>query len=77
MDAVFAAGPEMAALVQALRPGQYAAHVPDATALVAEVLPALRAGDVVLVKGSLGIGMARVLRALRDAAAGKDMTDAL
>lgn len=77
VDAVFAAGPEMAALVQALRPGQYAAHAPDATALVAEVLPALRAGDVVLVKGSLGIGMARVLRALRDAAAGKDMTDAL
>lgn len=77
VDAVFAAGPEMAALVDALRPGQHAAHAADAEALAAEIVPALRAGDVVLVKGSLGIGMARVIRALRDAAAGKDEADAL
>lgn len=77
VDRVFAAGPEMAALVDVLRPGQCAAYAPDTAALAAEIVPALRAGDVVLVKGSLGIGMARVIRALRDAAAGKDEADAL
>ena len=77
VDAVFAAGPEMAALTDALRRGQCAAHAPDTAALAAAIVPALKAGDVVLVKGSLGIGMARVVRALRKAAAERDNADAL
>ncbi len=77
VDLVFAAGPEMAALMETLRPGQRAAHAAETAALAAEIVPALKAGDVVLVKGSLGIGMARVVRALRKAAAEEDNADAL
>lgn len=70
VDLVFAAGPEMPALVERLRPAQRAGYAPDTAALAEQVLPALRGGDVVLVKGSLGIRMARIVGALRDAAAG-------
>lgn len=70
VDQVFAAGPEMRALVEALRPEQQAGYAPDTGALAAQVVPALHGGDVVLIKGSLGIGMARIMSALRAAAAG-------
>ena len=70
VDRVFAAGPEMRALVEALRPEQQAGYAPDTGALAAQVVPALHGGDVVLIKGSLGIGMARIMSALRAAAAG-------
>jgi len=70
VDQVFAAGSEMQALVEALRAEQQAGYAADTQALAEQVLPALQSGDVVLVKGSLGIGMARIMSALRDAAAG-------
>ncbi len=70
VDLVFAAGPEMPALVAALLPEQRAGYAADTVALAEQVVTALRGGDVVLVKGSLGIGMARILNALRAAAAG-------
>ena len=70
IDAVFAAGPEMPALMAALRPEQRGGHAPDTAALAPRVVSALHGGDVVLVKGSLGIGMARIIAALRTAAAG-------
>jgi UDP-N-acetylmuramoyl-tripeptide--D-alanyl-D-alanine ligase len=70
VDRVFAAGPEMPALVSALLPQQRAGYAADTAALAEQVVPALRGGDVVLVKGSLGIGMAKVMNALRAAAAG-------
>ena len=70
VDQVFAAGPEMQALVEALRAEQQAGYAADTQALAEQVLPALQSGDVVLVKGSLGIRMARIMSALRDAAAG-------
>ncbi len=66
---VFAVGPEMRALVERLRPDQRGSHAADSATLAAQVVPALKAGDVVLVKGSLGVGMARIMSALRTAAA--------
>lgn len=77
VDCVFAAGPEMPALVGHLRPEQRAGYAVDSAMLAAEIVPALRAGDVVLVKGSLGIAMARVIRVLRAAAAREGGADAL
>ena len=67
LDRAHAAGPEcrnfMAALPEAAR-GHWA---PDAAALAHHARDIARAGDVVLVKGSLGMGMARVVKALEEA----------
>lgn len=71
VDAVYAAGPEMPALVAALRPEQRAGHSLNTAALAVQIVSSLREGDVVLVKGSLGIGMARIISALREAASEK------
>jgi UDP-N-acetylmuramoyl-tripeptide--D-alanyl-D-alanine ligase len=40
-------------------------HSPDSQALIPAVVEAVRAGDVVLVKGSLGSRMAPIVEALR------------
>ena len=64
IDLAFCAGPHMAALFEALPPvlqGHYAA---DSEALLAPVAAALRAGDVVLVKGSLGSRLGPVVAGL-------------
>ena len=69
VDLVYAAGPEMAAMVQRLRPDQRAGYAADTAAIANEIVPGLAAGDVVLVKGSLGIKMARIVDSLRAAVA--------
>jgi UDP-N-acetylmuramoyl-tripeptide--D-alanyl-D-alanine ligase len=74
---VFAAGSEMPALMATLRPEQRAGHSPNAAALAVQIVSSLREGDVVLVKGSLGIGMARIISALREAASEKGKADAV
>ncbi len=70
VDLVFAAGPEMPALVEALQPAQRAGYALETAVLAEKVVPALHGGDVVLVKGSLGISMVRIMNALRAAAEG-------
>ena len=45
------------------------AHAPDSAALAAILVPHLRAGDAVLVKGSLGSRMRVVVDALEQVAA--------
>ena len=64
IDIVFCAGPLMAALWEELpanRRGGYAATAED---LEAEVAGALRAGDAVMVKGSLGSRMGPIVKSL-------------
>jgi len=64
IDLVFTAGPLTAHLHQALDPARRGAHAPDAESLAAIVDAGLRAGDVVLVKGSLGSRMGLIVRHL-------------
>ena len=64
VDLVFTCGPSMAWLRDALPIGRRGAHGPDSAALAAAVVDALRPGDVLLVKGSLGSRMACIVDAL-------------
>jgi len=65
-DLVFACGPLMGHLFAALPPERRGAHLPDAASLAPVVAAALRDGDAVLVKGSLGMRMAEIVRALTE-----------
>ncbi|HYD99033.1 MAG TPA: UDP-N-acetylmuramoylalanyl-D-glutamyl-2,6-diaminopimelate--D-alanyl-D-alanine ligase [Alphaproteobacteria bacterium] len=64
IDLLFACGPAMRALYDAVPPGNRGAHAPDSAALAPLVAAALRPGDAVMVKGSLGSRMAQVVAAL-------------
>jgi len=63
-DLVFACGPLMRALFDALPAGQRGAYAEDAAALAPVVAARVRPGDAVLVKGSLGIRMRQIVVAL-------------
>jgi UDP-N-acetylmuramoyl-tripeptide--D-alanyl-D-alanine ligase len=65
IDLVFCCGPLMRVLWQALPAGRRGGYAEDAAALEAQVLSAVRAGDVVMVKGSLGSRMGPLVNALR------------
>jgi UDP-N-acetylmuramoyl-tripeptide--D-alanyl-D-alanine ligase len=65
VDLVFCCGPLMRALWEALPASRRGGYAEDSTALEAQVLPAIRAGDVVMVKGSLGSRMAPIVKALQ------------
>ena len=72
VDAVYACGPHMRALYDALPTacrGTYAASSLD---LVATVAQSVKAGDVVMIKGSLGTNMAPLVKAMRQATGGAD-----
>ena len=68
---VFLCGPHMRALWQRLEPSQRGEHRPDSAALAGEVAEALRAGDVIAVKGSLGSKMKIVVDAIVAASGGE------
>lgn len=70
VDVVFAAGPRMAALIEALPPERRGGYAETADALIPLITGSLRAGDVVLVKGSNGSRMSRVVDALAKLQAG-------
>jgi UDP-N-acetylmuramoyl-tripeptide--D-alanyl-D-alanine ligase len=63
-DKVFTCGTHTAALNAALPPALRGAHAADSAALLPLVVGAVRAGDVVMVKGSLGSKMAPIVQAL-------------
>ncbi|WP_439580491.1 Mur ligase family protein, partial [Elioraea sp.] len=68
IDVVFCCGPLMRQLYEALPMILRGAHAPDSAALLAFLVPSLRPGDVVLVKGSLGSRMGTIVAALTGAA---------
>lgn len=65
VDQLFCCGPQMEALYQTLPPAWRGAHTSDSKALVAPLLAAIKPGDVILVKGSLGSKMAYIVEALQ------------
>jgi UDP-N-acetylmuramoyl-tripeptide--D-alanyl-D-alanine ligase len=66
IDIVFAAGPLMTNLMEALPRERHGGYAGTAAELEEAVLKAVRPGDVVMVKGSNGIRMGRIVKALRD-----------
>ncbi len=68
-DTLYACGPWMKFLFDAIPPERRGAHAADSTTLAAIVRAALQPDDAVLVKGSLGMGMRVIVDAL-DAAQG-------
>jgi len=65
VDLIFCCGPLMRALWQALPASRRGGYAENSAALEAQVLSAVRAGDVVMVKGSLGSRMAPIVKALQ------------
>jgi UDP-N-acetylmuramoyl-tripeptide--D-alanyl-D-alanine ligase len=65
IDLVFLNGPQMEALWEALAISRRGAHAQTSAEIAPQVVNALRAGDVVLVKGSLGSRMAVIVDALQ------------
>jgi len=63
-DKVFTCGTHAAALAAALPAALKGGHAPDSATLLPLVVAAVRAGDVVMVKGSLGSKMAPIVQAL-------------
>jgi UDP-N-acetylmuramoyl-tripeptide--D-alanyl-D-alanine ligase len=65
VDLVFCCGPLMRALWQALPASRRGGYAEDSAALEPQVLSAVRAGDVVMVKGSLSSRMGPIVKALQ------------
>lgn len=66
IDVLFAAGPLMENLVSRLPKAKVAVHVDSSAELVDAVCAAIRPGDAVMVKGSLSMKMALVVKALKE-----------
>ena len=64
-DVIHCVGPRMATLWQELAPSLRGLQVATAEELVAQIRDHIRPGDTVLVKGSKGIKVSRVVDAIR------------
>jgi UDP-N-acetylmuramoyl-tripeptide--D-alanyl-D-alanine ligase len=65
VDVVFACGPHMRALYDALPDSRRGAYAESSQGLESALLDTVRTGDVVMVKGSLGSAMGPLVKALR------------
>lgn len=65
VDVLYAAGPLMRNLWDAVPMVKHGAYAASSAELTAQLLPQLRAGDAVMIKGSLGSKMGLVVEALR------------
>ena len=74
---MFTCDPEMAHLHDALPADMRGGHAPDSAALAPIVEAAVRPGDAVMVKGSLGSRMALVIDALQALDSGDGGTERL
>jgi UDP-N-acetylmuramoyl-tripeptide--D-alanyl-D-alanine ligase len=72
IDLVFTCGPDMKQLHDALPEGRRGAHAADSAALAAILAEAVRPGDCVMVKGSLGSRMAVIVEALENLRAARE-----
>jgi UDP-N-acetylmuramoyl-tripeptide--D-alanyl-D-alanine ligase len=66
-DSVILVGKEMGALADAIRGRLEFRHVDDAACARDALMPVIAAGDVILVKGSNGVGLSALVAALRNA----------
>ncbi|MBU1315212.1 MAG: UDP-N-acetylmuramoylalanyl-D-glutamyl-2,6-diaminopimelate--D-alanyl-D-alanine ligase [Alphaproteobacteria bacterium] len=66
IEHVWLAGPEMAALRDALPDSVHVEYHPDTESLVSYAVSAVTPGDVVMVKSSLGLGFGKIVAALID-----------
>ncbi|WP_375392046.1 UDP-N-acetylmuramoyl-tripeptide--D-alanyl-D-alanine ligase [uncultured Sphingomonas sp.] len=67
-EPILLVGEAMAPLARALEQKVNVVHVPDATAALGALRGVLAAGDTLLVKGSNGVGLSRIVAALRGGA---------
>ncbi len=65
VDIVFCCGDHMRALFDAIPPARRGAHARNSLELVPALQAALKSGDVVTIKGSLGTNMAPLVKAVR------------
>jgi UDP-N-acetylmuramoyl-tripeptide--D-alanyl-D-alanine ligase len=65
IDLVFCCGPLMRALWDALPPARRGGYADTSAALEPDVVSAIRPGDVLMVKGSLGSRMAPIVKAIQ------------
>ena len=72
VDLVFCCGPLMRSLWQALPSERRGGYAEASAALEADVLGAVRAGDAIMVKGSLGSKMGPIVKALTRQYSGRD-----
>ncbi|PZA09619.1 UDP-N-acetylmuramoylalanyl-D-glutamyl-2,6-diaminopimelate--D-alanyl-D-alanine ligase [Rhodopseudomonas palustris] len=75
IDLVFCCGPLMRNLWDALSSGKRGGYAGDAAGLESQVVAAIRAGDAVMVKGSLGSRMKTIVTALEKRFPGKAARD--
>jgi UDP-N-acetylmuramoyl-tripeptide--D-alanyl-D-alanine ligase len=75
IDLVFCCGPLMQNLWKALPAGRRGGYAEDSAALESQVVPAIRAGDAVMVKGSLSSRMGPIVKALQRAYPHRDSRD--
>jgi UDP-N-acetylmuramoyl-tripeptide--D-alanyl-D-alanine ligase len=75
IDLVYCCGPLMRNLWEALSPGKRGGYADSAASLEAQVVGAIRAGDAIMIKGSLGSKMKTIVQALEKRFPGKAALD--